>query len=207
MTSDRSLKTKRVPDPSHFSKAHASGSKGGRRAGHVCHISQPTRHIPPHLDARGLIRIPRLSSQRQAIHVHGSSRRSQDSSMGLHRWYNKKNLVIKSPPDPFPIPRRLVESVQVPGLGEGVDIASSETVRAAGTVSESGEIRASAYAIHRIPRREARSGTWSRVSNGKATSSGVPRTRTSSVTSGSRIPSRGVSVGTVVNDGAYHTTG
>ena len=66
---------------------------------------------------------------------------------------------------------------------------------------------APAYAIHCIPMREARSGTGSRVSNGRAASSGSPSTRTSSATSGSRISSRGVSVGTVVSDGAYHTIG
>ena len=55
--------------------------------------------------------------------------------MGLHTGGKaNKDLVIKVPPDPFPIPRRLVESVQVSGSGEGVDIASSETVRAARTV-------------------------------------------------------------------------
>ena len=89
--------------------------------------------------------------------------------MGFHTGGKaNKDLVIKAPPDPFPIPRRLVESVQVSGSGEGVDITSSATVRAAGTISESGEIRAPAYAIHRIPRREARSGTGSRVSYGRA---------------------------------------
>ena len=72
-TSDRSLKAKRVPDPSHVSNGHASEGKGGRRAGHVCHLPRPIRRIPPRSDARGLTRIPLFSSQRQEIHVPGSS--------------------------------------------------------------------------------------------------------------------------------------
>ena len=132
------------------------------------------RRAPPRSDARGPTRIPLFSSQRQEIHVPGSSLRSYDGTIGIHASGEaNKDLVVEIPPNPIPIPRRLVKSVQLSGWCEGIDVAFYETMREIRIAGKSRKVRAPAYTVNRVPRREARLGTGSRFPNrGTPTSDG-----------------------------------
>ena len=128
-TSNRPVKVKRVLNTSNFPDGHATEGKVSRREGYVRYVPRSVRCIPSYSDAKGLSRIPVLSSQRQKVHVSSASLRLNDCAMGVHTSSEaSEDLVIASSSGTVPICGRLAQSLQVTSASKDVDGSLSETL-------------------------------------------------------------------------------